>query len=105
MYINKNFGSSLKKGDQPQAVFARIVEVKPSGEEVPRPDLTAQIRVYSSDDSLIVKDGGMNNGYKCAMASVYDMEDQPPEGKVSFYFEGEGGTFTQNVIFNIAIPA
>ena len=104
MYINKNFGSSLKKGDQPQAVFARIVEVKSSGEEVPRPDLTAQMRVYSSDDSLIVKDGGMNNGYKCAMASVYDTEDQPPEGKVSFFFEGEGGTFTQNVIFNIAIP-
>ena len=104
MYINKNFGNSLKKGAEPQAVFARIVEVKPCGQEVPRPDLTAQIRVYSSDDSLIVKDGGMNNGYKCAMASVYDMEDQPPEGKVSFFFEGEGGTFTQNVIFNIAVP-
>ena len=104
MYINKNFGSSLKKGDQPQAVFARIVEVKPGGQEVPRPDLTAQIRVYSFDDSLIVKDGGMVNGYKCAMASVYDTEEQPPEGKVSFYFEGEGGSFTQNVIFNIAVP-
>lgn len=104
MYINKNFGSSLKKGDQPQAVFARIVEVKPGGQEVPRPDLTAQIRVYSFDDSLIVKDGGMVNGYKCAMASVYDTEEQPPEGKVSFFFEGEGGTFTQNVIFNITVP-
>ncbi|MBQ6756538.1 MAG: hypothetical protein IJP43_06305, partial [Oscillospiraceae bacterium] len=104
MYINKIFGSSLKKGDQPQAVFARIAEVTPDGREIPRPDLTGQIRVWSFDDSLIVKDGGMVNGYKCAMVSVYDTEDQPPEGKVSFYFEGEGGSFTQNVIFNIAVP-
>ena len=104
MYINKNFGNRLKKGDKPQAVFARIAEVTPDGREIPRPDLTGQIRVWSSDDSLIVKDGGMVNGYKCAMASVYDTEDQPPEGKVSFFFEGEGGTFTQNVIFNITVP-
>jgi len=104
MYINKNFGNSLKKGDKPQAVYARIAEIKPSGEEVDRPDLTAQIRVWSSDNSLIVEDGGMVNGYRCAMASVYDEEEQPPEGKVSFFFEGEGGTFTQNVIFNIAVP-
>lgn len=104
MYINKNFGSSLKKGEPPQDVFARIAEITPDGREIPRPDLTEQIRVYSSDDSLIVKDGGMANGYRRAVVSVYDTEDQPPEGKVSFFFEGEGGTFTQNVIFNITVP-
>ena len=105
MYINKNFGNSLKKGDKPQAVFARIVEVKPSGEEIDRIDLTRQIQVFSSDNSLTVTDGGMsNNGYRCAMASVPDVDQPEPEGKVSFFFEGEGGTFTQNVIFNIAVP-
>ncbi len=104
MYINKNFGSSLKKGAPPQDVFARIAEITPDGREIPRADLTEQIRVYSSDDSLIVKDGGMENGYRRAVVSVYDNEEQPPEGKVSFYFEGEGGSFTQNVIFNIAVP-
>ncbi|MBQ7172140.1 MAG: hypothetical protein IJR89_07680, partial [Clostridia bacterium] len=104
MYISKNFGAALKKGAPPQEVYARIAEITPEGREIPRPDLTEEIRVYSSDDSLIVKDGGTANGYRRAVVSVYDTEDQPPEGKVSFFFEGEGGTFTQNVIFNITVP-
>lgn len=104
MYVSKNFGSSLKKGAPPQDVFARIAEITPEGREIPRPDLTEEIRVYSSDDSLIVKDGGMANGYRRAVVSAYDTEEQPPEGKVSFFFEGEGGTYTQNVIFNITVP-
>ncbi|MBQ9489048.1 MAG: hypothetical protein IKQ25_00960 [Lachnospiraceae bacterium] len=105
MYINKDFGNQLKKGDEPKAVYARIVERKPSGEEVDRTDLTEQIQVFSSDGSLVVTDGGMStNGYRCAMACVPDVDEPEPEGKVSFFFEGEGGTFTQNVIFNIAIP-
>ena len=105
MYVNKDFGNKLKKGDEPKAVYARIVERKPSGEEVDRTDLTEQIRVFSSDGSLVVTDGGMSaNGYRCAMASVPDVDEPEPEGKVSFFFEGEGGTFTQNVIFNVAIP-
>ena len=104
MYINKNFGNQLKKGDKPQPVYARIVEITPNGNEIPRENLTSKIRVFSSDNSLRVTDGGMADGYRCAMVSVYDVEEQEPEGKVSFFFEGEGGTFTQNVIFNIVIP-
>ena len=105
MYINKDFGNKLKKGDEPKAVYARIVERKPSGEEVDRTDLTEQIQVFSSDGSLVVTDGGMStNGYRCAMACVPEVDEPESEGKVSFFFEGEGGTFTQNVIFSIAIP-
>ncbi|MBQ7172992.1 MAG: hypothetical protein IJR88_02605 [Clostridia bacterium] len=102
MYINKDFGDTLKKGLNPQAVYARITEIKPTGEEIDRPDLTKTILVGSSDDSLTVTDGGMTaNGYRCAMVSVPDTAEPRPEGIVTFRFEGEGGSYTQNVIFKI----
>ena len=105
MYVNKDFGNMLKKGDAPKDVYARIVEIKPSGEEVDRRDLTETIQVFSSDDSLIVADGGMStNGYRRAIVSVPDVDEPPSEGKVSFFFKGEGGTFTRNVIFNVGVP-
>ncbi|MBQ9429195.1 MAG: hypothetical protein IJU41_06590 [Clostridia bacterium] len=104
MYINKDFGSQLKKGEAPRPVCARIAEVTPDGNEIPRPDLTESIRVFTADDSLVVSDGGMRGGYRCAMVSVPDMEEPKPEGIVSFYYEGEGGSYTQNVIFNIVVP-
>ena len=105
MYINKNFGNTLSKGAKDQPVYARIVEVKPSGEEVDRKDMTAKIQVFSGDGSLIVTDGGMtSNGYKAAYASV-PVGAENGKGQVSFRFEAEEGSFTQNVIFDIIVPA
>lgn len=101
MYINKNFGDQLKQGMNPQPVFARIVEVDENGMETPCPELTSQIQVFSGDNHLAVSDGGMTaNGYKTAYAQVPD-GNQFPEGQVSFRYVGVGGTFTQNVIFQL----
>lgn len=100
MMLNKNFGNFLKKGDPPQAVYARIIERKPSGEEVERHDLTAMIQVSSYDNSLIVTDGGIVNDYKCAMVSVpEDSEEQ--NGVVTFTLSSPTGNFLQSVVFRL----
>ena len=101
MLLNKNFGNQLKKGEKPKAVYARIVEVKKSGEQIERHDLTACIEALSPDESLIVTDGGVTNGYKAAMVSVPE-DSVGTEGVITFRLEGAGGVFTQSVVFALA---
>ncbi|MBE6910195.1 MAG: hypothetical protein E7474_11585 [Ruminococcaceae bacterium] len=100
MMLNKNFGNSLKKGNPPQAVYARIIETKWTGEEVERHDLTAMIQVSSYDNSLIVTDGGIVNDYKCAMASVPE-DSADANGVVTFSLSTPTGSFLQSVVFRL----
>lgn len=105
MFINKNFDSTLSTGGQPQAVFARIAEIDDKGGLLPCPLLTSQIQVFSADGSLSVSDGGIVQGYRCAMVSVPESGRTPSgTGTVTFRFAGEGGTYTQNVVFNVTEP-
>ena len=101
MYLNKEFGDTIAAGHT-YTVYARMVEVKPSGEEVDRPDLTAKIKITSPDEeALMVRQDGMRGDYMSAL--VWSSYDTPraETGVVSFSFTGEGGTFTNNVKFKI----
>ncbi|MCR4557608.1 MAG: zinc-ribbon domain-containing protein [Saccharofermentans sp.] len=100
MNVNKNFGNTLKRGGKEVMVYARIAELPAGKDEVSRDDLTSMILVFSGDGVLQVKDGGMVNGYKCAIVKVPD-DCTAAEGSVSFRYVGTGGTFTRHVVFNI----
>jgi hypothetical protein len=105
MYVNKDFGDTLIKGEEPKYVYARIVEITPEKWEKERLDLTKKIEVFSRDNSLIVTDVGVtSNGYKAAMVEVPEESNQS-QGLVSFKFVGPSGTYVRNVIFNLIEPA
>ncbi len=103
LYVSKDFGNTLDPSAPPRKVYARIVQVLDTGGERPRNDLTGSIKVSSKDGNLIVKDGGANENGKCAIVSV-PANSNVSKGTVTFRFEGEGGAFTKNVIFQIANP-
>lgn len=103
MCVNKNFENTIELGQTPVPVFAHIVEYPPGGGMRPRPDLTQSIRTFSGDGKLIVKDGGITNGYRKALVSA-DANSTEDNGMVSFRFEGKGGMFTENIIFKIIQP-
>lgn len=100
MYISKHFGDVIKKGAPPCWVYARIAEVRASGEEVDRPDLSARIEPYCENEVLDVRDGGMAENYRAAQVFAYE-DTVDSEGTVSFQFRGPGGTFVRHVTFSL----
>ncbi len=102
MILNKDFGDTIRKGDPPQKVYAKIVEIR-GEKQIDRPDLTGMIMVSSYDNSLIVTDGGIERGYKCARASVPE-DNQNPAGLVTFSLNSPMGNFFQSVMLKITVP-
>jgi len=100
MYVYKNFGNAIRKDGKPVTVGARIAEIDENNKEIPRNDLTKHIQVFSEDDTLNVKDGGMSGRYRNALATA-EKNSELHEGTVSFRYTGEGGTFTKNVVFRL----
>ncbi|WP_022767432.1 hypothetical protein [Butyrivibrio sp. NC2007] len=101
MYVYKDFGDTLKRGDEPKYVYARIEETTWDKRVFNNDKLTEKIIVASHDAALNVSDAGMtSNGYKAALVTV-PKEGNYAKGTVSFMFAGEGGIYTRNVVFNI----
>jgi hypothetical protein len=100
MYVNKEFGNVLKRGEEPKIVYARITELTPSGGEATRDDLTAKIEPFSADGVLDVASGGMRGNYMAAIVQVPDVCTEA-EGCVSFRYKGKGGTFIRHVVFRL----
>ena len=100
MYVYKDFGDSIRKGDEPKYVYARIGEITPEGNEVDRPDLSERIRISPVTDGFHVTEYGMSGNYKCAYVSA-DETFAGEDGAVSFVFTFEGGSFTENLWFRI----
>ncbi|WP_022767433.1 hypothetical protein [Butyrivibrio sp. NC2007] len=101
MYVYKDFGDTLKRGDEAKYVYARIEETTWDKRVFTNEELTSQISVSSPTDALIVSDGGMTvNSYKAAEV-VVPKEGNKNKGTVTFQFTGVGGSFTRNVVFNI----
>lgn len=95
MVIGKDFGNALKYG-QKQRVWARMVELK-NGVPVDRPDLLAEISIFSNE--VIV--GALSLRGNNVEAEVQIQENAPPEGVISFLYSGEHGTFQNNVRFRL----
>lgn len=100
MNLYKDFGGYLKRGDAPKYIYARMVETKPDGMEVDRPDLSARIVISAGSGGLVVEDCGMSESYKAASVAVRENSEMDSES-VRFFFAGEGGTYTKDVWFQI----
>ncbi|MCR5202316.1 MAG: hypothetical protein K6D02_04400 [Lachnospiraceae bacterium] len=105
MRIYKDFGDTICPGDS-RVIYARIVEVS-NGVEKDRPDLTANVQIFSADGVFTVnQDGALNGIWKTATISLSKGDrNNANEGRVNFKFFGKGGTYTNSVRFFIDDPA
>jgi hypothetical protein len=103
MYINKDFGDSIRYDKPPVTVYARMAELTENGQEIDRPDLTSQISIFCEGNPLRAEGGSMVGGYMGALVCAESVKgaDNPDTGVVSFMFTGEGGTFRNDVKFKV----
>lgn len=104
MVVYKDFGNKIRYGPNPVFVYARMVELPPGGGERDRPDLTARISITAGSPSLLVQPPMMRG--RDMAATVYAHSElhemaRPSEGIISFRFTGEGGSFQNNVRFQL----
>ena len=108
MYVSKQFGSSILRGAAPVMVYARIAEVSGDGRETDRPDLSARIAVSPGSGGLRVQDRGTvpldGRTYKAAQLAA-GPELTAAEASVLFSYRGAGGSFTREIVFQIADAA
>jgi hypothetical protein len=101
MYIYKDFEDKISSVQPPVPVYARIGEITPEGDKIDRPDMTANIEIFSGSEALSVGDYSISGNYMGAYVSAQSATLSHKTGVVSFLFNGEGGTFRNNVTFNI----
>ncbi|MBP7174617.1 MAG: zinc ribbon domain-containing protein [Thermoclostridium sp.] len=102
MILTKNFGDTLEYDADPVPVYARIVEIMPSGHTVERRDLTARINIFSAG-ILDVSPCTMAGDHMGAMVSVKttgNMELKSTE-QLSVRFNGPEGIFQNNITFRL----
>ncbi len=99
MYVQKDFGDAIRRGgDKPVKIRARMAEVDENGVEHDRNDLTEKIGV--SADGMTVHGAALVGRYCEATVSVPKEYDKDT-ASITFTFFGEGGEFTNTVIFRI----
>lgn len=97
MYIQKDFGNSIRKGANPVVVRARIAEVSEDGSERDRDDLTAQINYVNGSGMEIHR--GVYAGRYCEAVVSIPKDYDGDTADITFTFTGEGGTFNNTVRF------
>ncbi len=95
MIIGKDFADALKYGKK-QRVWARMMELR-KGVPIDRPDLTAEISIFSNE----VLVGAASQRGSNMEAEVQIQENAPPEGVISFQYNGGRGLFQNNVHFRL----
>lgn len=95
MVIGKNFGDAIKLGKKVQ-VSARITELK-EGIPIDRPDLTEQISIFSNE--ILV--GAVSVQGNNLTAELQIQENAPPQGILSFHYNGPLAYFQNNVKFRL----
>ena len=99
MYVQKDFGDAIRRGaDKPSVIRARMAEVDVSGRETDRNDLTAKIS--ASADGMNIQ-GTAFAGRYCETTVSVPAESSDDTASVTFTFSGEGGVFTNTVIFRV----
>jgi len=104
MAIKKDFGSKIKYDTDTVYVYARMIEIKEDGTEIDRPDLTQKITIFSKDPSLLEVSDNVIDGIYMGAGIIAGKSAGPEvdsEAIISFRFEGEGGTFQNNVKFRV----
>ena len=100
--LYKEFGDTLRVGDQPQFVGARIEEIKPGGQIVERPDMTGKIQVIEGENLSLLRTE-MSGKYKIGWVQVPepDRSEVPDRGSLLFTFSGPSGHLRYRVVFHI----
>ncbi|MBQ6053567.1 MAG: hypothetical protein IJL30_09850 [Clostridia bacterium] len=99
MYVQKDFGDAIRRGaENPYIIRARMAEIDEHGKENDRNDLTAKINV--SSEGMRIHGVAVSGRYCEATVSV-SAEYEEDTAKITFSFAGEGGVFTNNIIFRI----
>ena len=99
MYVQKDFGDAIRKGaKQPSIVRARMAEIDELGKEKDRDDLTKKINASSSDMEVV--NTRVNGRYLEASVRIPESYEND-RATLTFAFIGEGGTFTNNIIFRV----
>lgn len=99
MYVQKDFGSSVRrKSEKPAVVRARMVEIDEDDKEIQRDDLTEKITSYGNGFDVV--DTKLNGKYLEAYIKVTDGY-QEDKATLTFEFNGEGGTFKNNIVFRV----
>ncbi|MGE5421776.1 MAG: hypothetical protein ACM3QW_00800 [Ignavibacteriales bacterium] len=101
----KEFGNKIKYNDTPVFVYARMVEVNKEGAEIERPDLTQHIEIFSEASFLEIGPNTLAGAYMgasvAAQSATENTAQMPKEGTISVRFIGAGGTFQNNIKFNM----
>ena len=98
LYVQKDFGDAIRRGgDKPVKIRARMAEVEGTTER-DRNDLTALITV--SADGMTVHGAALAGRY-CEVTVSVPENNQNDTANITFTFMGEGGSFTNTVIFRI----
>ena len=102
MCLNKDFGDAIRYDAQPVSVYARIVETTPEGDELDRPDLSADIEMFSGG-GLKVESTAISGNYMGALVCAESVpgEQKPDNGILSIRFSGGEGSFQNNVSFRL----
>ncbi|MBQ6245016.1 MAG: hypothetical protein IJK55_09950 [Bacteroidales bacterium] len=103
MILYKEFGDTLRVGDEPRIIGARIEELTADGEKIDRRDLTETIRVVEGDNIQLLGTG-MSNKYRIGRIQVPMPDSTTPiakKGSVIFVFEGPSGILRNHVVFKI----
>ena len=98
MYVQKDFGDAIRRGANPVKIRARMAEVGEDGVSRDRNDLTALISV--SGDGMTIHSAALVGRYCEATVSV-PMDNYNDTANIIFTFNGEGGTFTNTIIFRL----
>lgn len=99
MYIQKDFGDSIRRGDKPVIVRARIGEIDSKGVCRDRDDLTARIETVSGS-GMTIHSAALVGRYCEAQVSV-PADYSKDTADVTFTYVGEGGTFRNTVRFKV----
>ena len=99
MYVQKDFGDTIRRGlDTPVKIRARMAEIDPSGAVRDRDDLTAMIT--ASGDGMTVHSCAVYGRY-CEASVTVPETNSNDTASITFSFAGEGGSFTNTVIFRL----
>ena len=96
MYVQKDFGDAIRKGAEPVKVRARMAEIDENGIEHERIDLTQKISASSED--MTIENTIVIGRYLEATVFI-PKEYNSNEAEITFTFSGEGGFFTNTIIF------
>lgn len=105
MYLYKEFGDTLEQG-RDYLLYVRIAQEDEGGKETDRSDMTGEVNIISEDGSLTF-DGPpfftsrKGRSYLCVKARL-SKDYAGTQAVASFLYQGEGGTFRNNLLFKLA---